>query len=250
MSLYYTGVRASRYEAKRRGAPKWGWEHKILRGILKEINVKSVIDAPIGTGRFLNLYPEQVVGLDCSEDMMAFARKRSETLELHNCNIVIDKWPCNKADLVVCIRFLNLINEAEMLLTLENILHSARKYAVFTMRTVPETSTQELSLGRVQIHHEEVMVNAVNELGFDIVERYSYKDKVPGTYSIILCKKHRKPRRRRNEAGDLVDYNPESDRTHNSVSDEPAIPGASGVPVGTGSLSANGGEAEEDPAVD
>lgn len=250
MSLYYTGARAMHYEAKRRKSPKWSWEHKILRSILRDINVKSVIDAPVGTGRFLNLYPEKVVGLDCSDDMMKIAKERSETIELHNCDIVNDKWPCNKADLVICIRFLNLVNENDALLTLSNILNSARKYAVFTLRLAPETFTKNLSLGRVQIHREEVMIPAINDLGFDIVDRYPYKDRVSGTYNIILVKKRRKRRRRRNEAGDLVDYNPKSDRAHNSVPDQPVVPGASGVSMGTESLPPNRGEAKENPSID
>jgi len=208
MSDYYTGQRAKTYEAKRRGDPKWAWEYKTLDSILETINVKSVLDAPVGTGRLLKLFSGKVVGIDCSEDMLAIARKRSDTVELHKLDLLTDEWP-GKANLVVCFRFLNLISEEEALLMLGKILTSAQKYAVFTLRTAPDTFTGKLSLGRVLIQRDSVMLAAIDELKFDVIERYAYKDPVPGSYDILLCKKRRKRRRRRNEAGNLVDYDPE-----------------------------------------
>jgi ubiquinone/menaquinone biosynthesis C-methylase UbiE len=70
----YFGSVAQGYDAKRKDDAKWTVEQAIIEGWLNEIpDGSTVLDAPIGTGRFIDTYAKKgfkVFGLDRSEDML------------------------------------------------------------------------------------------------------------------------------------------------------------------------------------
>jgi len=150
--------------------------------------IKNVIDAPVGTGRFLNLYRAPVTGFDYSEDMLSHARlKGSKAILLRHDLLKRDllAW----ADLVVCFRFLNLITTNWARLVLRRLLDAANKYAIFTVRTVKDDYDRKMNVGRVFLHRRGAIDKTIKRCGFEVVQRYGFKDSVPGQYDIVLCKR-------------------------------------------------------------
>ena len=195
MSNRYHGDTAAHYERHRRKQKKWLFEAKALNRILFNLKdeILSVIDAPIGTGRFLDLYKNvykfpSVIGYDISKDMLRQASNKMSGATLVKLDLVQDKILA-KADLVVCIRFLNLVNFVNTIKALSNLLDASKKYIVFTMRTVPEGYVGQRTVGRVYLHSDFDLKCLLMEEGFEIVERYHFQDKVPGQYDLILCKR-------------------------------------------------------------
>lgn len=210
IAQYYTGKRAKNYDAERQNQPKWKFETAILEAIHEKINpeVKSVIDAPVGSGRFLNTYIQtRVTGFDYSSDMLEVAKQRGTKAKLLLHNLIGDALPVS-ADLVVCFRFLNLISVSDADAALTNLLNSARKYAVFTLRTVPDDYDQPLFVGRVKLHLNGPMLALIDHLGFEVVERFHFEDNVPGNYDIFFCKRTRK---RNGKPSNLPNDNPQPD---------------------------------------
>jgi len=140
----YLGKGASEYNNQRKGNARWQAEHKITKEFLVEHRGKTVLDMPVGTGRFVGLYKEfdmSVYGMDRSADMLTETQKEAESYGLTDLTLVLGDatnfLPKKlKSDIVVCTRFLNwlptdlarqaflLLAEAcqdEMLITLSSI---------------------------------------------------------------------------------------------------------------------------------
>lgn len=70
----YTGPVAREYDSKREQSPKWKIEQRIIEDMLSDLPPDSIIlDAPIGTGRFLPFCQKKkfrIIGLDLSGDML------------------------------------------------------------------------------------------------------------------------------------------------------------------------------------
>jgi len=70
----YHGDIAEGYDAKRVNHPKWTTEQKIIEELLSELPEGStVLDCPVGTGRFLDVYKKKkitFIGADISGDML------------------------------------------------------------------------------------------------------------------------------------------------------------------------------------
>jgi SAM-dependent methyltransferase len=72
----YTGPVAANYESDRQVEAHWWKEDEFIREFFREKVVSSLLDTPVGTGRFFQHYKRAgiVVGLDVSEDMLNEAR--------------------------------------------------------------------------------------------------------------------------------------------------------------------------------
>ena len=81
-ALKYTGAIASGYDAKRVNDAKWTVEQKIIEDMLSDLPPGSwVLDAPCGTGRFIDYaIRKQLVyrGVDISADMIRQAAARTD----------------------------------------------------------------------------------------------------------------------------------------------------------------------------
>jgi SAM-dependent methyltransferase len=124
----YSGRNAAEYDARRRDSERYRIEQEALAKLLSSIAPKTVLDIPIGTGRFLPLYAARgikVTGVDLSEDMLAVARAKStldlvslrlgDALDPHTFGNLADKF-----DAVVSVRFLNWLSPGEMQIALQN----------------------------------------------------------------------------------------------------------------------------------
>jgi len=186
----YHGTKARHYEKARKQQLKWKFERAIMLKVLKRLGdeVENIIDAPVGTGIFLSFYNVPVRGYDISQDMLDIAEEKQTGAKLSHYDFV--KKPIYaKADLVVCIRFLNLVNWNDATRALKHLLAASKKYILFSMRTVPNSYTGKLNVGRVFLHNDPDLTRLLADNGFAIVERFRHHDAVPGNYDLILCKR-------------------------------------------------------------
>lgn len=83
VSRQYRGKMASGYDEKRLKQRRWHEEDRIVGEMLRNVadlqTAGRLLDCPVGTGRFLQLYNKMSingVGIDSSEEMLALARKK------------------------------------------------------------------------------------------------------------------------------------------------------------------------------
>lgn len=135
----YRGRKAETYEAVRRKQERWDLENRIVERYMEGAG-GPVLDVPVGTGRFLDLYEKlghRVWGVDSSQEMLALARKKRGAK-----NAVLVKGDASSMPefidrqfgTVVCVRFLDLIPEADMLRVLGELCRVARSRIVLTIR--------------------------------------------------------------------------------------------------------------------
>jgi predicted TPR repeat methyltransferase len=181
----YQGAGATQYEQRRQRQAKWQWENRVIGDTLARIGgeVASVIDAPVGTGRFLGLYCVPAIGYDVSNDMLNVAREKHATADLAQLDLLRDAIPA-RADLVVCVRFLNLVDTRAAAMALGKLLDAANKYALFTVRT-----GEPQRIGKVYVHRRAAIEDVIAGYGFNVFNGYIFPDKVGGDYNVLLCKR-------------------------------------------------------------
>lgn len=138
----YRGEVAGHYVERRSGSRKWRREHDILTSILDRLpKGMSVLDVPIGTGRFLGEYSARqhdVIGVDVSSDMLAEAENASRGLDNHNALLLGDaealQFRDASVDCVVCFRFLNLVPFTVFGNVLDEISRVTRTWIVLEIR--------------------------------------------------------------------------------------------------------------------
>lgn len=198
----YTGENALRYEEHRRTHPKWSFEERTVAFILGKLSgqLKSVIDAPVGSGRFLSLYDCWIIGFELSKDMLAVAKSKGVkgSYRIHD---LVSKPLSTKADLVVSVRFLNLLPTDQALKALSNLLDAAKQHIIFTVRTVSDIHNGPMNIGPTQIHRNSEILKVLDEHKFTITQRFCFEDEEPGNYDIIWASK----------ADHQPDNNPEQD---------------------------------------
>lgn len=140
----YLGDDAINYEAKRINTEKWRGEERKVKEFLKDIpKLKSILDIPCGTGRFFDFYKEQgykVLAMDISPGMLAEAQKRQSNNIRLDTGSVFDLEICGVFDVVLCIRFLNLIEPED----LERAFHEMQRVGrrvIFTLRIKQKNPT-------------------------------------------------------------------------------------------------------------
>lgn len=155
----YRGQMAAGYVAKRSRQIRWDRENEIVRTLLllseKQRRDKegrgakpgSVIDCPVGTGRFLRLYGElrlSVTGVDASEEMLAQARRIESRGDLR-IGDATDLSEFHQHDHAVCVRFLDLLDEETMRRVVGQLAVVARRSIILTVRLgeeyVPKSNT-------------------------------------------------------------------------------------------------------------
>jgi ubiquinone/menaquinone biosynthesis C-methylase UbiE len=144
----YRGAAARDYDATRRHQAKWKREAECLRMALKGAS-GTVLDIPIGTGRFIPIYRElgfnQVIGMDVSEDMLLEARKRGGAM-LQVGNILDIPMVSGLVDWAVCVRLLNLISEDEMKRAVSEVCRVARAGVVLSIRLGDQPTRRKMSI--------------------------------------------------------------------------------------------------------
>ncbi len=136
----YRGEVAKGYDAKRENRPKWIEENRIIGGWLSDLPPgTTVLDCPVGTGRFLRLFEESgfnVICMDASEDMLIKAHEIGSVVK--NDYVIGDacdtKLPDKIVDLVMMIRLTRWLSPEDCIRALKEMQRVAKKRVVFTAR--------------------------------------------------------------------------------------------------------------------
>lgn len=169
----YRGKTAEGYEAKRRPQTRWALENQTVERFMDGMQNGTVLDIPVGTGRFLKLYATmkmRVVGVDVSDEMLKLCRKKAESrlpsvsLEVGDATALTQKDRSH--DVAVCVRLLDLIPEDAMHAVLSEICRVARKRVILTIR-VGRRYTPKVNTA---VHDEAKFQAAVKRHGFAITE--------------------------------------------------------------------------------
>lgn len=194
---HYSGKNAKKYNINRKGSvrtantEKWFFEDDVLAHYLTTINsTLSIVDAPVGTGRFFHLYEKfsSVIGIDYSKDMLAESVIESNKFKKVNINLQqlnLIKHPVDEYDILVCFRLINLLPIEDALAVLENLLTNNTTGGMISIRDVDSSYSGEAILkNKIHMHSKDILQTHINNLGFNIKEHIFKNNGKPGRYCI------------------------------------------------------------------
>ena len=142
LSNRYTGSAAEEYDARRRSVAKWQLEQDIVARVLRRFpRGTTVLDVPVGTGRFVGFYKEYglfATGCDVSADMLSQCEKKAKEHEYDMSLVRGGIFDLGLSDgcfeVVVCIRFLNWIGFDDMVRVVAELKRVTRGHLVLGLR--------------------------------------------------------------------------------------------------------------------
>lgn len=150
-SRKYRGRKAETYDEIREKQQRWGVENAAVAAMVQDLKRgTTVLDCPVGTGRFLATWKKQgfdFLGVDYSDEMLDLAQKkgwpRGKLIQGDASALDLGR----KFDVGVCVRFLDLIDEAALYRVLTTLNGVVRKRFICTIRFgveyVPKSNTAE-----------------------------------------------------------------------------------------------------------
>lgn len=150
----YSADNAEAYELRRLGQ-KWTSENLAVERLLARVPEGSrILDVPVGTGRFFPWFKARnfdTVGLDASPDMIVQAKANADRLgmpvRLEKGDILAIGAEGGTYDLVVCIRFLNLIDWAGVDAALRELARVSNRHVIIGIRCFTPISCLQCDLG-------------------------------------------------------------------------------------------------------
>lgn len=138
----YYGDYAGDYEQRRRHTREWRLEDETVSEFLAGFQPgTSVLDVPVGTGRFINQYRDlrfDTTGINASTAMLEKARTAAESAgidaELSQGDIRSLPFEDGRFDVVVCIRFLNWIGREDVAKALRELVRVTRGQIIFGVK--------------------------------------------------------------------------------------------------------------------
>jgi ubiquinone/menaquinone biosynthesis C-methylase UbiE len=177
----YRGEKASSYDFNRDQEAKWRREHDAVTEFLQGA-AGTVLDIPVGTGRFLSLYHNlglEVIGFDVSDEMLAQAREKDASARLDQGDIFGIPLPDKSVDTAVCVRLLNLITEDEMVMAIKELGRVTRDRIILSIRTGDAIGRKT----RSWTHRDKVFRDAVEATGMYVrAARMAHKN----NYNVVL----------------------------------------------------------------
>lgn len=122
-SVDYNKNIASTYDFDRQSELHWVLENEYIKRYFKNKKVILILDAPVGTGRFIEFYPQnsQLFGVDVSQDMIDESAKKVSQLGRDGVSLKIGDvtdlsvFPGDYFDAIVCCRLFHLIGDPDRL---------------------------------------------------------------------------------------------------------------------------------------
>ncbi|HEY2069201.1 MAG TPA: class I SAM-dependent methyltransferase [Rhizomicrobium sp.] len=189
LSTRYTGGVASSYEAQRTGSADWPKEQAVVERFLATLpSGSSIVDVPVGTGRFLEFYKRfglAPTGLDISLDMMESAKAKAQALSLdinfQKADIRHIDAPDKSFDTALCVRFVNWVDFAGFEAVMAELSRVARSNIIVSVRVWPTPSSFGAKLGQMwtsfrrrkaelHFHNTQATEALFQRVGFTIVE--------------------------------------------------------------------------------
>jgi ubiquinone/menaquinone biosynthesis C-methylase UbiE len=192
-SKKYHGKKAKTYDTVRTKQARWTFENDIVEEWLRELKPAKVLDCPVGTGRFIKYYADNNVklltGIDISADMLAQARKKVPRKMKTYCDVKLHKGDITNIDAhdqfydcTVCVRFLDLIDDAAMYNTMVELCRVTSKNIICTIRFgeeyVPKSNTAE--------HDIRGFMPFVERQGFKVSKFKQFRE---GSWHILLLER-------------------------------------------------------------
>jgi ubiquinone/menaquinone biosynthesis C-methylase UbiE len=142
LSDRYTGSAAEEYDARRGTVAKWQLEQDIMAHVLGRFSRgTTVLDVPVGTGRFLKLYREyglRATGYDVSVDMLEQCEKKAKEHKYDMSLVRGSIFDLGLSDgcfeVLVCIRFLNWIGFEDLMRVVAELSRVTRGYMILGLR--------------------------------------------------------------------------------------------------------------------
>lgn len=217
LSTRYAGRNAENYERQRSGT-KWVSEDRAVEQLLTHVGEgSSILDVPVGTGRFFPYFSARkfkIYGADTSVDMIARARSNAERIgarvHLIESDILSLPYDDDTFDLVICIRFLNLIDWQGVGLVLHELTRVSRDKIMIGVRYFTPFSDlwarpadllrlamrlagipRYLARRRWLVFHEkQSLTKLLDSLGVEVLHRRYVERRWDGTdYVILLLRK-------------------------------------------------------------
>lgn len=141
----YVGDVATGYDAKRQAAPKWAAEQRIIEAIIDDLPEGStVLDVPVGTGRFISAYERNGhiwTGVDASQDMIFEAKKKiadASTGRERTCQCEVGRldhfFEKNEFDLSIMCRLTRWLTPEQRTQAMAQLKRVTKSAIVFTAR--------------------------------------------------------------------------------------------------------------------
>lgn len=209
----YTDNTARHYDRDRTDDRKWHNEQAAMNALLSLIpEGASLIDIPVGTGRFFDLYKKyslRVTGMDISADMREQARQKALT---HDFSVTLKHGDIrnidaenHSVDVALCIRFLNWVKSEDLVPILGELKRISKKYVLVGLRH--DAPASELSLSRrvmqilarlrrrsglhkITVHKKDAIEDAFKTCGLHEISRICVENKYDGSdYYFYLMEK-------------------------------------------------------------
>lgn len=198
LSARYSGKNASLYDQARASTDRSKTEEREFSDLFLACNPRTVLDCPIGTGRWIPYYKhaERITGIDISSDMLKQAQIKACQLGAANVQLlegsVFDSEflsQLDKSDLAVCTRFLNWFHTDQALMALRQLSSLAQRHLIIGVTVfVNDLSIKRYLLAHmtmfwlqlkqqarrkplIYVHDENRILNFLNMLGWQEVER-------------------------------------------------------------------------------
>lgn len=170
----YWGRRAQTYNSARTKGKKWQDEQLAIDNLLGTLaRGASILDIPVGTGRFIPLYAKHgliATGMDISKDMLREAQgtlARSDVqMALQVADIRAIPVKDGAFDCVLCMRFLNWIDIASVESAFSELVRVSREDLLIGIRYyVPRSELQPFSRPRNFLRYVRQLISRVSPKG-------------------------------------------------------------------------------------
>lgn len=183
----YVGATASNYESKRLGSKKWENEQHAVELLLSKArlsyDIRTLLDIPVGTGRFIPLYQElpiMATGMDVSDDMLSEADKKvskdADNIILRKGNVLDESTIDAEPDIVVCIRLLNWFKMNHVEIALQNMIRTNTSFIIVGIRTKREARMGFLRRAWVKAGQIGLSIKNMEISSSDGIEIHTEKD--------------------------------------------------------------------------
>jgi ubiquinone/menaquinone biosynthesis C-methylase UbiE len=179
----YRGKGATGYDAKREGTNKWKLENEGVEKLLP-IGTKTVLDVPVGTGRFHYLYQQRgvvAIGLDTSLDMLKEAYNKGMT-NLRCGDIRYMPFRKKSFGAVVCIRLFAWFEPKEVRQALRELARVSDTLIVNIRTNEEQSFCKSESLWN---HYRPDFYRWVEEIGFHVDEVFHVGNKGNDIYRLV-----------------------------------------------------------------
>ena len=208
LSKRYTGSIAENYDSHRTDVDKWQAEQVAVRQLLEKLPAgSSLVDIPVGTGRFIEMYAEfglKPEGRDVSEDMLAQAAKKVKqygiTMPLTLSDITNLNAPDSSFDCALCVRLLNWLPFEQFRRALEELTRASRKTLIIGVRnyssleelkpfsslsafvrTLRQIKRRIRGAGGLVYHEHRQVTETFRALNLSVVDRICIENRADGT---------------------------------------------------------------------